>query len=223
MNRLDSELRISASMDQAPVSMSPFQYNQRLVVVILGVEEEALLASRILELNKSRGLPVILTGIVLDAADGARLRRKLVTLVAFLKDGQLTGNNKAWQVEIRMEQGRDWIGKIKSSLHPYDMVACYEEQTIGALRRPLSDILTSSLNVPIYTFAGLRQERATGRQLLSQAISWGGSLASIGGFLMLQARIVVLVQGGMQTVLLLLTLFAEVGLLWFVNCYFTLS
>ena len=72
----------------------------------------------------------------------------------------------------------------------------------------------------IYTFTGLHGPEKSRQPVVSQALSWIGSLAAVGGSLLLQARIVTAVQGGAQTALLLLTVIAEVGLIWVLNSLF---
>lgn len=184
----------------------------RLVVVMRQVEEEALLAGRIQEVARQRGLSVLLLGVARDAASEAALRRSLVTIAAFLE-----ANSRACAPEIRIEQGRDWISKVRAILAPGDMLACYSEGRAGMLERPLSDVLASGLSMPVYTFAGLRGEGGRRPSILAQVVSWAGSLGSIGAFMLLQARIVIGIQGWPQSVLLLITLLAEVGTVWLVN------
>ena len=217
MNRIASDLQVSSVVHLAPEANCAVAGPERAVVVILDAEEEALLASRILEFVHVRGLPVLLVGVVQNATSEAALRRHLVTIAAFLREETARMGATLAPVEIQMERGRDWIGHIKSQLHPGDRLACYSEQTAGILGRPLSEILASGLSMPIYTFEGLRRQRHNRQNHVAQVASWGASFASIAGFFVLQARIVSSVQGGIQTVLLLITLGAEAGLIWLVN------
>src|SRR5512135_1021945 len=152
MNQFDSNLQVASSARLAPSGISSLQDSQRLAVVILGVVQEALLASRILELAKPKDLPILLLGIAPDARDEGVLRRKLITITAFLKDGESlnhgrsAGGNQTLRVEIQMERGRDWIGRIRSFVRPTDVLACYSEERPRAGQRPLSDVLTSTLH-----------------------------------------------------------------------------
>ena len=223
MNQLHSDLQATVVAPVPSSVSSPATSSPRLVVVMREAEEEALLAGRIHELAQARRLPVMLVGIARDPAVEAELRRSLVTIAAFLTEADahaglaLRRSAPARAPEIQIECGRDWMNKIRTLLRSGDMLACYSEQTTGMLERPLSDVLSGGLNMPIYMFAGLRTERPRRRNVLAQAASWTGSLASIGGFLFLQARIVTMVQGWVQSVLLLVTLLAEVGVVWVVN------
>lgn len=79
------------------------------------------------------------------------------------------------------------------------------------------DILSSKLNVPIYAITELEREPRNAESLPAKVISWLAPIASIGGFFLLQARIVAAVQGPMQGLLLLITLIGEVGLIWILN------
>lgn len=213
MNRTYSDLQNPSRLDLTTTSDVSQANVRRLAMILFEVEEEALLARQILEMTGLRNLSVLLIGVALDPTDESRLRRRLARLAGFLRDQ----TNSATQVQIRMEAGRDWMGGIRRFLRPDDMLGCYSEQTVGALERPLCDVLSSNMNLPVYAFSGLRSPRQHRRNRLSQAVSWLGSLASLGGFFLIQARIVSQIQGWTQAVLLLLLLFAEAGLLWFLN------
>lgn len=226
MNRSDVELRSVPFFEPATAEISKSAEDRRLVVVMLDAAEEALLAGRILALAEPRGLRVLLIGVAPDPQGEAKLRRKLATIAAFLKDHRSPtrsdwpeSNRDTW-VEYRIEHGKDWIARTRALLRPNDMLACYSEQVIGTRQRPLSDILSSTLNMSIYTFTGLHGPEKSRQPVVSQALSWIGSLAAVGGSLLLQARIVTAVQGGAQTALLLLTVIAEVGLIWVLNSLF---
>lgn len=223
MNQTHADVQVSPSVQLATVHRSPEIKTQRLVVAIRDVEEEASLASRILEVAQPRGLSILLVGIAPDPMGEAGMRRKLVTIAAFINDeysrmgfARRSGVSPD-QAEIRIECGRDWIGRLRSLLRPGDLLACYSEDSLGIWERPLSDILSSSLNMSIYTFSGLNSERRQRRNYAAQAAPWLTSLASIGGFFVLQARIVAEVQGWEQSTLLLMSLVAEAGLIWVLN------
>jgi hypothetical protein len=224
MNRFDTQLQSTAFVHPAKHSDPQLAGTPRLLVVMFDAHEEAALAGRILALAGTRGLPVILVGIAPDPKGKQELRRKLVTIAAFLR-GENSNRSAhpqeyyaAFGVEILMEEGRDWLDKLRGQLQSNDLLACYAEQYVGTRRRPLSDVLSSNLNVPIYTFSGLLPARDE-ESLLIRTASWLGSLGSIGGFLMLQWRIVAASQGPTQSVLLLLTLIAEVGVIWLLNSF----
>ncbi len=229
MNRLDTDVKVVPLVKSAPAYDLHFQAARRLAVVIVEVAEEALLASRILELAKPLGLQILLIGVAPDRADERKVRRQMVTLAAFLREGEAFSHARGEQkdrgihLEIQVVQGKDWLGKIKALLCRDDMLACYSEQVVGSQQRPLTDILASSTNVPIYSFSGLRDAENSREKVVSQAAAWLVSLASIAGFFLIQARIVVALQGWAQTLALLLTLFAEAGVIWLVNSLFAQS
>lgn len=211
MNQLRSDVQVPVSAPMTRYPASATAGRSRLVVVIRDVQEEALLAGRIQEQARARGLPVFLLGIAREPAMEAQVRRSLVTIAAFLQEG----NRHAGQLEIQVECGRDWLNHISALVRPGDLVACYADGS-SVFGRSLSDTLSRALNVPIYTFQGPGAER-TPHNTLAQLASWVGSLACIGGFLLLQARIVLAFQGTLQSVLMLLALGAEVGSIWLVN------
>ncbi len=223
MNQLHSDMQIESVAPARTYNVAGSTGSARLVVVIREADEEALLAGRIQELARARGLPVLLVGIARDASAEATLRRSLVTIAAFLREANtvagrsLRGSNAAMEPDVHIECGRDWLSKVRAMLRPGDVLACYSEEQTGVFERPLSDILSAGSGMPIYAFSGLRAEQGRRQSRLAQASSWAGSLASIGGFLLLQARIVTTVGGWLQSVLMLATLAAEVAVVWLVN------
>ncbi len=223
MNQLHSEVQVASAVRVAASEAAVKVVAPRLVVVMREPEEEVVLAGRILELARARSLPVVLVGVARDPAKEATLRRSLVTIAAFIREAtayagrSLNPGASTGSPEIQIECGRDWMNGLRSLLRRGDVLACYSEDRAGILERPLNDILCSGLNMPVYTFAGLTAPKSPRQNRWTQMASWVASLASIGGFLMLGARIVIAVQGWLQSVLLLVALLVEVAVVWFVN------
>ncbi len=228
MNRADPQFQDSAVMSRQALAEQDAVIASRLVVVMLEPDEEATLAGRILMLAGKDCRNVLLVGVCPDALRQTELRRRLVTIAAFLREQRLPDTSRTARsqedlcVEVRIEHGKDWIQRVKMTLQPGDTLACYEGQEAAKPRRQLCDVLSSNLesSTSIYVFSQLTPPRSSRRTLLSQATSWLGSLAGIGTFFLLQMRIVTAIQGGTQSVLLLLTLFAEVGVIWIWNSLF---
>ncbi len=226
MNRSDPLVETASLIRLPSTDNSDPAETARLVVVILNTEEEAALAGRILTLVQPNKLHVLLLGVCSDRAKATELRRKLVTIAAFIRDesrlggADSKGNNSGLNVEIEVAQGKGWIAQTKALLRPTDRLACYSEQSVGGRGKPLSDVLSSHFNMPLYVFSGLSASLPAQRNIFSQAASWICPIASIIGFLLLQIRIAGTVYGWAQTVLLLLTIFAEIGLIWIWNSLF---
>ncbi len=226
MNTSESQLQTAPVIHIPSSAGSGPLVTRRLVVILLEAEEEAVLASRILVLASARYQRVLLLGVCLDPSRQTELRRRLVTIAAFLREkrlpteANLSQSRQGLSVEIRIERGKDWIEKIKAVLRPDDALACYDEQNTGRGKKRLCDVLSSNLELPIYVFSGLHPSDPIQRNILSQAASWLGSIASLGGFFLLQARILGATQGALQTLLLILTLLAEVGVIWIWNSLF---
>jgi len=226
MSHSNPDLQVAPGTSLATYKPAPTGGGPRLIVVLEDTAEAAWLASRILELAHRRSLGILLLGVAPDPSGAAERRRQLVTIAAFIRQEQarmgLGGSRgvPANSPEIQTESGRDWLRGIRAELRPGDTLACYSGQTDGVLEKPLGDVLASSLNVPVYTFAGLESPRRNPQHALSQVAAWVCSLASIGGFLILQALVMTQVQGWAQSTLLLLTLGVEVALIWFLNSLF---
>ncbi len=190
---------------------------KRLVVVLQDAEQEAVLASRILELARTRGLGVLLVGIVHEPENEAELRRKLIRIAAFIGDARQRG--EALPVEIRMLGGMGWLDSVRCLVQAGDEIACCADWNTGGMRKPLNDVLGGGLMQPVYVFADLRPERVSRRKRMTDLFGWLLSLASIVAFCLVAARIVVETYGWLQTVLLLGALALEVGSIYFINFF----
>lgn len=212
---------------QAPVKAGSLEaeptisQGNRLVVVLQDVEQEALLASRILELARARGLGVVLVGIVPDPSlkNEPQLRRRLVRVAAFVKDA--AGGSRNLPVEIRMDGGQRWLEAVRYLVRPGDMLACCSDWNVGRQQRPLNDVLGAGLHMPVYVFGDLGSSRSRSDGVLSRLAGWIASLASVAAFCIVSAQIVVSTQGLLQSLLLLGALGVEVGLIYLVNSLFT--
>ena len=100
------------------------------------------------------------------------------------------------------------------------MIVCIAEQTIGLHRKPLSQILESTLNAPIYVLSDKKPAQGLS-PLLSQVIAWAGFLGIIAGFFFLQVKITQLPKDWSQTLLFILLLIPELGLIWVWNSIFS--
>ncbi len=195
----------------------------RLVVVLGDASEAAWLANRTLELAHEQNLSMLLVGVALDPSDAAQMRRQLITIAAFIQQEQarrvlgriacLARNPPG----IEIVSGKDWCEEIGSAVHPGDVIACDSRQAIGMRGGPLNDLLACNLRVPIYVFDGPQSPPSPRGHMLSGAVAWVGSVASLVGFLFLQVLIVTQVQGWAQTLVLCLTVGAEVAWIWFLN------
>ncbi len=218
MNDTRVDLRVS-TVDVKPESGSLTAVQaKRLVVVLQDVEQEAVLASRILELARAGGRGMLLVGIVNEPENEAQLRRKLIRIAAFIGDARQRGET-ALTLEIRMLGGMGWLDSVRCLVQPGDQIACCADWNTGGLRRPLNDVLGGGLMQPVYVFADLRPQREDRRKRLTDMVGWLLSLASVGVFCLVAARIVVETYGWLQPVLLLGGLALEVGFIYLVNSF----
>lgn len=213
MNKTNSAIRLTAFTSLPSLADLPSQKTVRLVAVIPDVTEAAILAGEILSLARERTLDVVLLGICSSLSQETELRRKLVLLSAFIRDAGL-------HVDIRVEHGKDWIQNLRIMLRQDDLLACCVERNSGETRPPLSDALSSQLQVPLYVFSGADSSEATSNSSPAAIASWLGSLAIILGFLWLQIQIAGPGDDTAFTILVLLTVPLEIGLIWAWNSAF---
>jgi len=91
---------------------------------------------------------------------------------------------------------------------------------MGLLRKPLDQVLKSSLEAPIYILADYQPVRNPNPTRISTALFWLGSVVIIGGFLWAEVKIVQLPQDWAHTALLYLSIVVETALIWAWNSIF---
>lgn len=210
MNKLDVK---PAGYEISHASSPDLQTASRLIVLVPEFEAEpAIVAQKIRDAAKVLESRVQLIGLSKDAAHEPGMRRQLVTLSAMVESSTVF-------VESNIVLGSNWLKAVSSNWHPGDVVVCFAGQRIS--NKPLSQLLQSSLNMPVYVLSGVQLEPKRKRPAwLSSALAWGGSISLILGFFWLQARLVQPAQSGIQTVLLYGSLIAEAGSIWFWNNLF---
>lgn len=187
---------------------------QRVIVLIPQQEmDDSGLARRIWSLAAPRSLKVLYLGLCVDVSREYRLRRRLVTLAAITRDDRVF-------VETQLEIGNDWLRTVKTVWRPGDMVVCHAEQIAGMRRRPLSEAMISTLQVPVCILNGFYSPDRVNPALLKGVVSWFGSIAIIVGFFWVQAGIERMAKDWAHTALLYLSVVAEFGLIWIWNHLF---
>ncbi len=196
----------------SPASTSDLQPVRRLIVLVPESELDlAIAARRIKELAGALEDCVLLLGLSSDATNEPSLRRQLVALSAMVVDKRIL-------VETKTEVGIHWLSVVKSEWQPGDAIACFSAPYPGFSRKPLHQILESNLNSTVYVLAGARQqERHSVSRRAADAVAWIGSIGIIFGFLLLQIKIAQFPQDWAHTLLLYISLFAEVGAIWMWN------
>ena len=209
MNKLD--LR-PTSLTFATHPDADLETIRRLIVLVPKDMDYSSATRRIWELANATGMHVQLLGVCRDATEEPGLRRTLVSMSALLQDGRIV-------VEAHVDPGISWVEAVKSHWQTGDMIVCCAEQRAGLLHRPLSQILQSDLNVPLYILSGLHPQNDSRSNWLARAAAWMGSIAIIAGFFVLQTRISLLTDWT-QTILMLLSTAVEVWAIWTWNGLF---
>jgi len=210
MTRIDT---IPPSLTPAPASHSGLEPAHRLIVLVPDGEADYLPAiSRIWELANAQEASILLLGLYKDTRQELSLRRGLITMCAMLRDGHVLA-------EVNVEMGTNWVDVVKRNYQTGDMIVCFAEQRVGLRHKPLSQILQSNLKIPVYILSGLYMPK-TKSKLLSQVIAWLGFLGILIGFFVLQINIVQISGGGLQSILLILSIIPEFWLIWALNIWF---
>ena len=193
-----------------PTSLSELELARRLIVLIPDMELDHIPAmGRIWELANAQHAHVLLLSLCKDAKQESSLRRSLITMSAMVQDGYIPA-------EVKVEMRTNWVDIVKRIYEPGDMIVCFAEQRAGVLQKPLSQILQSDLKIPVYVLSGLYQPKPRW-SLLSQITAWMGFLGILAGFFVLQINIIQSSKGGLESILLILSLIPEYWLIIFWN------
>lgn len=211
MGTIDS---IPPSLTLFPASVSGSEPARRLIVLVPDLEWDYIPAiHRIWELANAQHARVLLISLCKDPRQELSLRRALATMCAMTQDGRVP-------VETNVEIGMNWVNVVKRNYRTGDMVVCFAEQRAGLLQRPLSQILESNLNVPLYILAGPYLPKSK-LNWLTQVTAWLGWIGIIAGFGLLQVKIIQVPEGWFQNVLFILSIIPEFWLIWVWNSLFS--
>ena len=203
---------IPASLTSASSSLLGTERADRLIVLIPDMGSDYIPAiGKIWELAVAQQASVLLLSLYKDGRQELGLRRGLVTMCAMLQDGRVPA-------EVRTEMGTNWVDFVNRHYQTGDLIVCFAEQRAGLLHKPLSQILQSNLNIPIYIISGRHLPKPKSK-LLSQTMAWAGFLGIMIGFFVLQINIVQVSKGGLQSILLILSIIPEFWLIWVLNSW----
>jgi hypothetical protein len=208
MNKLDS---ISTSVNLSTLSPEPANW---LIVLVPGIEVDLATATqRIWELANTGSRRIRFIGLYENTAQELVLRRQLANMSAMV-------NNTGIYTETETLSGSDWIEAVRTRLHVGDLIVCFAEQRIGPLKRSVSSILQASLDVPIYILSGNYLQGNARFNWWTPIFAWGGFIAILAGFFLVQVRIHHLMGGWGRPVLVLISVCLELWMVWVWNNLF---
>ena len=210
MNHIDT---IPPILTSPPASLSKLEPARRLIVLIPDLASDYIPAiHRIWDLAHAQHAHVLLLSFCKNPTHEPSLRRDLITLSAMIQDGSV-------HVEVNVEIAANWVEVVRRNYQSGDTVVCFAEQRAGFLHKPLSQILQSDLKIPVYILSGLYLPKRKS-DLLSQVMAWLWSIGIIVAFFVLQVNIIQVSKGGLQTILLILSIIPEFWLILFWNSQF---
>lgn len=188
---------------------------QRIIVLVPDAEIDLVhAAKKIWEIAAAVNGSVQFVGLCADAAREPGLRRQMVTLSALVETEKIS-------VRSRVEIGNDWLYALRTEWRQGELIVCFAVVPAGFSRKPLSQILESSVNATIHVIDGLLPQAHQSRSgWISNALAWAGSLAIILGLFWLQTTIVGLSSYWARTLLLSVSIFVEFGMIWMWNSLF---
>lgn len=187
---------------------------RRLIVLVPADADYDAATRRVWELANASGACVQFLGLCKDEAEEPGLRRRLATIASLLQNGKVPA-------EAKVEIGTNWAEIVKRIYQPGDMIVCSTEQRVGMMHRPLSQILQSNLNAPVYILSGRQLQNLPRTGWFYQTMAGAGSVGIIIASTFLQIRITSLPQDWVQSLLLILSMIGEIWAIWGWNNLFS--
>jgi hypothetical protein len=212
MNKIDSQ---SASPTLSMTSTSTLESARWLIVLVPNVEVDLTPATRrVWELANAGGKRVRLIGLYENTMQELSLRRQMAGMSGMMGSAGI-------YTETEAISGRNWIEAVRSRWQAGDLVVCFGEQRVGSLKRSLSQVLQSSLDVPIYVLSGTYLQKGLRSSLWTHLFAWTGFMTILPGFFLIQVRIHQITDGWVRLALVLTSICLEIWMLWVWNRLFS--
>jgi hypothetical protein len=186
---------------------------RRLIVLVPGLEADVTtVTQRVWDLASATGAHIKFLSLCNDKLQEPSLRRRLITMTAIVNYDNVSA-------DAEIVPGNNWVEAVKARRQIGDMVVCCAGQRAGLAQKPLSQILQSDLDMPLYILTGIYPKIDSPLSWMTQAAAWIGFLVIIIGFFMLQVRIDRFSKDW-ALILQLLAVMTEFWLIWVWNSLF---
>lgn len=205
-----ASMPVIVSSDLSAVGVESPVANRLLVLVPDLDMDEVVLAQRVWSLAQPRALPVLYLGISAGPVRESSVRRRLATLAAITRDNRIL-------VESRYLPVHNWLEAIQAVCRPGDLIVSPPDRALALPsngHRSGRKRLSAIVDAPVHHLPeSLFETRPDRGWRLKHFLFWPVSLAAIAGFFWLQAQIDQATQDPIRTILLCISVLAEVGLL----------
>ena len=184
-----------------------------MLVLIPADSDFGRITHGIWELATTTGMHVMLISLCKDSGEEPSLRRGLVTMASLLRSSGVS-------TEVSVVIGTNWLPAVQRVFEVGNRIVCFAEQRAGLMHRPLSQILQSELNAPLYILSGLYPQNLPQGNWWSPVAAWAGSIAIIVGAFLLQIQINSVPRVWAQNILLILSVIGELWLIAAWNRFF---
>jgi hypothetical protein len=168
------------------------------------------LAERIYKLSFPTYSQILLIGVCQDPTTQYILRQQLAVTASAMRDNNLT-------VEIKIETGKQWSKNLEQLWQYGDKVVGLTQSGGNWYQQGLNEIQQLNSEIQVHMISDLQLEFSKKRSALLDAILWLGAVVIMAGFFWIQIQIDRLPGNWGQSVLLYLSVFAEIGVLWVWN------
>ena len=193
----------------------PLSPTKRLIVIVpTGEIPENDLARRVWQLAKNSSLDVLYLTRTSEQGNTTYHRRRLMNLAVMT-------SCEEFRVHSTVISANDWVEAVKQIFRHGDVLVVLSNHMILdhlLWRRPVGQQLARLIGAPVYMLSGLKvgisQES---RHTIKETLAWAISLALLAAFFVLQVGLVRSAIKPLSTILVCLTVLAELYLLLKVN------
>lgn len=197
-----------------PDNLQVAQIRRLVVLIPPGYIDEQSVARRVYQLASGSRNDVLYLAMDPEGEQSPFQRRQLASL------GSLT-TGKDVHTEVKLCVEKTWFQALEKILTPGDLLVCLADHPVFDyffLRRKLGERLAGQVTVPVYLVYGLKVGQAPHtQQILKEVEAWITFFVLLGSFFALQAGIQRSTEKPLTTILLCLSILAEVYFLWKIN------
>lgn len=198
---------VSEKMD---VDNSEEKKNRMIVILPEILAGNMTLANRIVWLAEKDSRDIVYLALGEDDQHLLQVSRRVATMKA-------ASGKSAIKTTSKIVQKNDWSDSLTKIYRSGDLVICTQELAVstGFLKtKPISIYIQKELGIPVKLLAGFSSPwKEKSKQWLHTFYFWAGSIALLGIFTFLEIQIDLDFKGAIQTILFLLSLAIEFGLL----------
>jgi hypothetical protein len=195
---------------------------RRLVVLIPNGEfSDPELARKIDALGRSGRISILYLGLASSPTNDSLLRQHMAALSAYTRSPNR-------EIDYQLIYRPNWPEALRGILKDGDQIICLENHFVAdrfSRHTRLAGLLTTSLKAPVFVIQGisLHRDLQAAHATLRELLIWAGNLLTLGSFLIIQIWCTQAYPGTAGTILGIISVVVELGVILLINAWFDQS